>query len=437
MQQLNSIMKKILIITYYWPPAGGPGVQRWLKFTKYLPDFGLDTYVYIPENPSYPILDETLSKDINPKVKIIPNKIWEPYQLAEKLNPKNKAYKGGHFEKKENQSFLSKVSVFVRGNFFIPDARKFWVKPSAEYLQEFIQKEKIDTIVTSGPPHSLHLIGLKLKKQFPNLQWLADFRDPWTQISYHKELKLTSWAAKKHENLEREVMQTADIVLATSYSDGENFKKIGANRVEVITNGFEEVKQEQTEKDKNHFQITYSGGLEMLRNPVALWQALAEITKENTTFKQDFKLNFYGSLAEDVKQIILQNNLSDNLVIHGYVSHQESLNAINKANLLVLTNFDNEASKGIIPGKLFEYMATGNPILAIGPKDADVEKILKKTEAGNYFSHQDTSAIKSFILTLYKHWLANPNQKFETNESEVQQFSRKNLTKKLVEIINS
>ena len=427
-------MKKILIITYYWPPAGGPGVQRWLKFTKYLPEFGYETYVYIPENPSYPILDETLAKDINPKVKIVKNKIWEPYQLAEKLNPKNKAYKGGHFEKKENQSFMSKLSVFVRGNFFIPDARKFWVNPSAEYLKDFLQKENIDTIVTSGPPHSLHLIGMKLKKQLPNLKWLADFRDPWTQISYHKELKLTSWAAKKHEDLEREVMQKADVVLATSYADGENFKKIGAKHVEVITNGFEEVKQ-QTEKDQNHFHLTYSGGLEMLRNPIALWKALAEINNENQSFRTDFKLDFYGSLADDVKQSILEQGLQNNLIVHGYVSHQESLHAINSANILLLTNFDNVASKGIIPGKLFEYMATGNPILAVGPADADVKKILQKTKAGDYFSHQQVNEIKTYILSIYNQWLRNPNQKFETNEAEVQQFNRKNLTKKLVEVV--
>ncbi|GGF04072.1 Glycosyltransferase Family 4 [Chishuiella changwenlii] len=427
-------MKKILIITYYWPPAGGPGVQRWLKFTKYLPEFGYETFVYTPENPSYPILDETLAKDINPEVKIVKNKIWEPYQLAEKLNPKNKAYKGGHFEKKENQSFMSRLSVFVRGNFFIPDARKFWVNPSVNYLKDFLQKENIDTIVTSGPPHSLHLIGLKLKEQLPTVKWLADFRDPWTQISYHKELKLTSWAAKKHENLERDVMQKADVVLATSYADGENFKKIGAKRVEVITNGFEQVKQ-KVEKDQSNFNITYSGGLEMLRNPIALWKALAEILQENNSFREDLKLNFYGSLADDVKQTIIEAGLNTNLVVHGYVSHQESLDAINKANILVLTNFDNEASKGIIPGKLFEYMATENPILAIGPEDADVEKILSKTKAGDYFSHQDVTQIKLFILCIYKQWLANPNQKFETNEIELQQFNRKNLTKKLVEII--
>jgi len=175
----------------------------------------------------------------------------------------------------------------------------------------------------------------------------------------------------------------------------------------------------------------------MLRNPVALWKALAELTSENQSFKEDLKLNFYGSLADDVKQTVIDAGLEKNLVAHGYVSHQESLNAINTANVLILTNFDNVASKGIIPGKLFEYMATGNPILAIGPAEADVQKILHKTKAGDYFSHQDVTEIKSFILSIYNQWLRNPLQKFETNEDEVQQFNRKNLTKKLVDVVNN
>lgn len=173
----------------------------------------------------------------------------------------------------------------------------------------------------------------------------------------------------------------------------------------------------------------------MLRNPIALWKALAEISNENQSFREDFKLNFYGSLADDVKQTILEQGLQNNLIVHGYVSHQESLHAINSANILLLTNFDNVASKGIIPGKLFEYMATGNPILAVGPADADVKKILQKTKAGDYFSHQQVNEIKTYILSIYNQWLKNPSQKFETKESEVQQFNRKNLTKKLVEVV--
>ena len=428
--------KKVLIITYYWPPAGGPGVQRWLKFTKYLPEFGVEPHVYIPENPSYPILDESLVQDIHPEIKIVRQKIWEPYQIAEKLNPKNKAYKNGQFEKKESQSFLSKLSVFVRGNFFIPDARKFWIKPSLKFLENYLAQENISTIITSGPPHSLHLIGLGLKKNHPNLNWLADFRDPWTQISYHKELKLTSWAAQKHKDLEREVMQNADVVLATSFADATNFKTIGAKKVTVLTNGFEEVKS-KTEKDQNHFHLTYSGGLEMLRNPEVVWTALQELKNEISTFQHDVKLNFYGSLAEDVKENILNHDLKNILVEHGYVSHQTSIEAINKANLLLLTNFDKAESKGIIPGKIFEYMATGNPILAIGPKDADVEKIMIQTQSGGSFGHAEKDEVKQFILLNYQQWLKNPNYTFLNNPTEIEQYSRRNLTKKLVEILKA
>lgn len=423
-------MKKILIITYYWPPAGGPGVQRWLKFTKYLPDLGYEPHVYCPENPSYPILDESLLTEINPAVKVIRQKIWEPYQLAEKLNPKNKAYKSGHFEKKESQSLLSRLSVFIRGNFFIPDARVAWVKPSVVFLKDYIEQEGIDTIVTSGPPHSLHLIGLNLKGQLPDLKWIADFRDPWTQISYHSQLKLTKWAVERHQNLERYVMQNANLVLATSYADGKNFKALGAKNVEVITNGFDPIPRIAQEKS-NHFKMTYSGGLEMLRNPLAIWKALENIIQENPQFAKDLQLHFYGSLAEDVQQTIIDHQLGESLIAHGYVSHGESLQAIQSANILLLTNFDNNASRGIIPGKIFEYMATSNPILAVGPADADVEKILNDTSAGAYFNHQDITAIQSYIKLLYTHWLNSIPNNSQINQEAVNRFTRENLTKQL------
>jgi len=194
--------KKILIISYYWPPAGGPGVQRWLKFVKYLPEFGWEPTVFIPENPSYPIVDETLQKDVPVNLKMIKTKIWEPYQLAEKFGKDNKKFKAGQFDVGETQSWKAKLSIFVRGNFFIPDARVFWVKPSAEFLEKYLKANHYDALVTTGPPHSLHLIGLGLKKKLPNLKWIADFRDPWTEISYYKHLKLTKFADKKHRNLE-------------------------------------------------------------------------------------------------------------------------------------------------------------------------------------------------------------------------------------------
>ena len=190
--------KKVLIVTYYWPPAGGPGVQRWLKIAKYLPEFGWEPIIYTPENPSYPLVDETLIKEVPQDLKIVKTNIWEPYQIAEKFSKSNKKFKGGQFDVGKNQSFVSKLSIFIRGNFFIPDARKFWVKPSIKFLKEYLTENHIDTIVTTGPPHSLHLIGLGLKKELPNLKWIADFRDPWTEISYYKH---TLSSKKKHKQI--------------------------------------------------------------------------------------------------------------------------------------------------------------------------------------------------------------------------------------------
>ena len=190
--------QKVLIITYYWPPAGGPGVQRWLKFVKYLPDFGVQPIVYIPENPTYPIIDEGLVSEVSDKAIILKKPIFEPYGFAS-IFSKNKTKKisSGIIPNQRKQSFTEKLFLWIRGNVFIPDARVFWVKPSVKYLEKYILENQIDTIITSGPPHSLHLIGLGLKEKL-DLKWFADFRDPWTTISYHNKLKLSDSASKKH-----------------------------------------------------------------------------------------------------------------------------------------------------------------------------------------------------------------------------------------------
>lgn len=425
---------KVLIVTYYWPPAGGPGVQRWLKFSKYLPEFGIEPIIYTPENPSYPLIDKTLSAEISPDLKVVRTKIWEPYQIAEKLNPKTKDYKAGNFEKSDKQSFLTRLSVFVRGNYFIPDARKFWVKPSVKFLKNYLLENQIETIITTGPPHSMHLIGLKLKKKNPNLKWIADFRDPWTQISYHKELKLTEKSSKKHLELEKLVLKSADCVISTSFSDGENFRNSGAKRVEVITNGFEESDFRIGKFISNKFKITYSGGLEFARNPLVVWETLKELIGENQEFKSDFELEFYGNLSQEVENSILENGLENHLIKKGYVSHKDAIQGIKNADLLLLTNFPDEKSRGIIPGKLFEYLATGNPVLAIGPKDGDVAKILKATQSGGYFTHFQKEEVKSFILEEFKKW---KTEDIRLPSSTIDQYSRKNLTQKLVQLITS
>lgn len=424
--------KKVLIVTYYWPPAGGPGVQRWLKFAKYLPEFGWEPVIYTPENPSYPLVDESLLHEVPNGIKMVKTKIWEPYQLAEKLNKSNKKFKGGQFDVGENQSWKSKLSIWVRGNFFIPDARVFWVKPSISFLKKYLHENQIDTLVTTGPPHSMHLIGLELKKELPNLKWIADFRDPWTEISYYKHLKLTKSSDAKHRMLEKEVFQNADITLATSFSDAENFKKNGANAF-CITNGFDQNPNSTNVKsNSDYFSLSYIGVLEQLRNPEILWEAIHELRKENSDFAKDFKITFAGRVDEKILNQLNKLQLSDSIINLGYLSHQESVQMMQEANLLLITNFPESASKGIIPGKLFEYLATGNPILSFGPKDADVAQILKETKAGNHFYYAQKKEVKSYLLQHYNQW----KSKSETSKnSSIDQYSRRNLTKKLTEIL--
>ncbi len=426
--------KKILIITYYWPPAGGPGVQRWLKFAKYLPDFGWKPVIYTPENPSYPLLDETLMKDVPENIEMVRTKIWEPYQLAEKLNKSNKKFKAGQFDVGKNQSWKSKLSIWVRGNFFIPDARVFWVKPSITFLEKYLREHQIDTIVTSGPPHSLHLIGLGLKDKMPDLKWIADFRDPWTEISYYKHLKLTQSSDKKHRQLESAVFKNADITLATSYTDAENFRKAGANAV-CITNGFDESDSEGKVKGQNHqdqFTLSYIGVLEQLRNPENLWKALDELIKENTDFAADFKLKFAGRIDDKILYAIENSSLKNHILNLGYLSHGKAVEEMQNSSLLLITNFPNEASKGIIPGKIFEYLASGKQILSFGPDQADVAKILNETQSGKHFNYQDTETVKQFILEKFNLWKEGS---LHENTQHIEQFSRKNLTRQLTEIL--
>lgn len=423
--------KKILIITYYWPPAGGPGVQRWLKFVKYLPDFGWKPTVFIPENPSYPIVDETLEKEVSTDLDLIKTKIWEPYQIAEFFGKDNKKFKAGQFDVGKNQTWKSKLSIWIRGNFFIPDARVFWVNPSVKFLKKYLKENHVDAFVTTGPPHSMHLIGLELKKEFPDLKWIADFRDPWTEISYYKHLKLIKSSDRKHRNLERKVFETADITLATSYTDAENFRKKGANAF-CITNGFDGFESGGKTIEKTKFTLSYIGVLEQLRNPEIVWQVLNQIIEENGDFKKDFELKFVGRVDDKILAEIESSVIKNSLKNLGYLSHYKANIEMQSSDLLLMTNFPDESSKGIIPGKIFEYLATGQQILSFGPKDSDVKKILDETNAGKHFSYDDSKDLKAFILEKYNDWKLG---RITSDTQNIEKFSRRNLTQKLTEIL--
>jgi len=424
-------MKKVLIITYYFPPAGGPGVQRWLKFVKYLPDFGIQPVVYVPENPTYPIVDEALNDQISEKAIVVKRRIFEPYALASVFSKnKTKKISSGIIPGAKKQSLLEKIFLWVRGNLFIPDARVFWVKPSVAFLKQYLAEHNIDTVITSGPPHSLHLIGLELKKD-SNIRWIADFRDPWTTIGYHKSLRLSNWAAKKHKTLEHTVLNTADTILVTSKTTKKEFEAITSKPIQVITNGYDVEKIEKQVLDEK-FSLAHIGSFLSSRNPQILWKSLSEIIDENQSFTADFELKLIGAVSHEILDAIKAFGLEKFVNNLGYVSHNEAVSQQRKSQVLLLIEIDSDETRSIIPGKLFEYMVSERPIIAIGPQDSDFAEIITATNTGVFFKYDEKEKLKKQILEYYRQFSEG---QLRSHPVGLQQYSRRNLTRQLSELL--
>ncbi|TVZ13923.1 glycosyltransferase family 4 protein [Maribacter sp. MAR_2009_72] len=423
-------MKKVLVITYYWPPAGGPGVQRWLKFVKYLRDFNVEPIVYIPKNPNYPLVDESFLKDIPEGITIYSHEILEPYRWAKLLSrKKTKRISAGIINTKD-QSFIEKILLWVRGNLFVPDARKFWVGPSVKFLSNIIDKEQISSIITTGPPHSVHLIGLRLKQIMP-INWIADFRDPWTTIGYHKKLKLSSFAAQKHKRLESKVLNSADKIIVTSATTKQEFTTLTEQPITVITNGFDRgVGQKKTLDVK--FTISHIGSMLSGRNPTNLWKVLSELLNQDKAFKKALLLRFIGVISDEVLSSLSHYGLQDNLELVGYVSHHKALAFQDMSQILLLAEIDSIETQGIIPGKLFEYIAAKRPILAIGPKGWEVGAIINETNAGCIFEYTDEIELKNVLLSWFEQYKKG---ELKISSSGIETYSRRELTRKLSELI--
>lgn len=424
-------MKKVLIVTYYWPPAGGPGVQRWVQFVKHFKNFGIEPIVYVPENPHYPIQDATFNKDVSNDITILKRPINEPYAIAKLFSKKNTQQMSSGIISNKKQSLLGKLMLFVRGNFFIPDARVKWVEPSAQFLTTYISENSIDTIVTTGPPHSMHLIGLKLKRLL-SLKWIADFRDPWTTIHYHKSLRLTKASSKRHKELEFQVLNKADTVVVTSMVTKDEFKQITSKPIEVITNGYDSSIEIEPKLDTK-FSIAHIGSLLNERNPRMLWKTLAEIASENKDFKEHLSLVFAGAISEQVLKDITSFGLDENCKVLGYVSHKKALQLQHNSQLLLLIEINKPETKCIIPGKLFEYLAAYRPIIAFGPSGSDVSTILKETNHGKYFAYTDVE-LKETILSFYSDY---KNNNLKVLSKGIDEYRRVALTEKMAIILKN
>jgi glycosyltransferase involved in cell wall biosynthesis len=417
---------KVLIITYYWPPAGGSGVQRWLKFVKYLQEFGIEPIVYTVDNGNYVKEDTSLLNEIPQNIKILKQPIWEPTALL--------------FWKKKRQlkNGISNVSKggllsFIRGNFFIPDPKIFWIKPSVSFLQKYLDKNNVDVIISTGPPHSMHLIAQKLQHQ-NDIKWLADFRDPWSDLYYNKDFKQRSFAKNKNRKLEEAVLKNADCILTVSTTLQQEFSKI-AKRVAVITNGFDDefLDSKKVTLDAD-FSISYIGLLPKQSNPVLLFKVLKKLCQENSAFKNDLQINFIGDISEEVKTEIELNDLVENTNFIGYVSHQEAIVYQKKSQVLLLLIPDVKNNKGILTGKLFEYLTAKRPILAIGPEEGELSIILTETNAGVVINFDAEEKLEFQIRKLYQKF---KEEKLIVNATNIQKYHRKELTKNLAFLLKS
>ena len=423
-------MKRALIITYYWPPAGGPGVQRWLKFVTYFKDFGIEPVVFIPDNPHYPLQDKSIVSEIPEGIEIIRFPIKEPYGFAKIFSKKKTNQVSSGIITNKNQSVLEKLLLWIRGNFFIPDARIGWVKPAVGFLKEYLDKNDMDIVISSGPPHSLHLIGMALKEKL-GIKWVADFRDPWTTIHYHQSLRLNKRAQKKHLKLESKVLNNSDLVVVTSARTKKEFQNITSVPIEVISNGYDILEKIEPNLDAQ-FSIAHIGSLLTNRNPELLWEILSELKDENKVFSKNLLIKLVGAVSEDVLESLAALGLTENYKTLGYVSHQEAIQIQHDAQVLLLVEMDSPETKSIIPGKLFEYVAANRPILAIGPEGSDVEGIIKETNTGVYFKYTDKKKLKQQLQLYYEAYLkANLN----VNSKNIEKYSRSALTKSLSTIL--
>jgi len=422
-------MKRILIITYYWPPSGGAGVQRWLKFVKYLSEFGYEVVVYTPEEGEFPSEDKSLFKDIPSNVEILKTPIWEPYDLYKKFVGQKKTEKvnAGFIQESKKPKKSQGLSVWVRGNLFIPDARKFWIKPSVKYLTNYLKNNPVDTVISSGPPHSMHMIALSLKNKLKTHapKWIADFRDPWTNIDYYKDLKLSTWADNKHKRLEKKVLAKADQVITVGKTLTKELESLGAKNISTITNGYdaEDFTATPTAKLDEKLSIAHIGSMNKDRNPIHLWKYLSNRVKSEKNFAEQLEIKLIGKVDIAVLNTLESLQLKPYIKHINYLQHDQVIEEQQKSKILLLVVNNTPNAKGILTGKMFEYMAAKRPILMIGPPDGDAAEILSEG-FGTCFDFENMN-FDSFFSQDFKVWKSSANP---------EKYTRKVLTQKLVEL---
>lgn len=425
-----NIMKTILILTYYWPPAGGPGVQRVLKFAKYLPQFGWRPVMLTVANGEYPAIDESLLADVAEDIKVCKTASLEPFALYRRFTGQKKEDKISTFVLTEDSQggFKKRLASFIRGNLFIPDARIGWKPFALRAAMRLIKEEKIDVIFSTAPPMSTHLIAKAVAKK-SGLPWVADFRDPWTDVFYYHNLKRTRAAVALDKRLEKSALRSASAIVTVSPTIEELLHEKAGENYHVIANGFDEADfKGKAAPDDGNLHIVHAGHLAVNQNPTGLWQALKALTEENENLRRKLTIDFYGSIHSEVYQAIIGSGLESFALIHNYIPHDELVAVMKRAALLFFVVPQTSYAKGIPTSKLFDYMGAGRPILGIGPEDGDAAAMLEESGAGVMKEWGDSEGIKTAV--------SKRLSDKKTAAAKVRQFSRKHLSEKLVELLN-
>ena len=432
-------MKRVLIISYYWPPTGGSGVQRWVKFAKYLPSEGWQPVIYTPENPEQLAIDASLEAEVPSEAEIIRTCIIEPYGLYKKL-----LRRSGHGKEAvevnpvnaQNKSLVQKVAMWVRGNLFRPDPRCLWIGPSVRYLKKYLKEHPVDLIVSTGPPQSMHIIGMKVAAE-TGIPWVADFRDPWTKIFYFKHLAMTSATERWHKKMEKKVLDAASAVVAVSPLVQKEFQEMTDTTVELITNGFDECDfnaekciEASGGSDKD-FVIVHTGLFAADGNPTVLWDVLSERCQADPTFRKRLKIRLIGKTDDQIIQALYERHLGDAVVNMGYQPHDIAVQQQREASLLMLPLRKEPEYKAVLPGKLFEYLASGRPILGIGQPDGAMAMILNETRTGTVLEWEDKAGIEEYVG---KCWEKHQTGSLSIDGADLTRFTRRSLTRQMAEL---
>lgn len=428
-------MKKVLIISYYWPPSAGAGVQRWLKFSKYLREYGWEPVVYTPENPESPHDDHSLLADVPPGILQLKRPIREPYRLYKLFTGRRpgEKFQPGFLDEEREPGLAEKVATWVRGNFFIPDARKLWIRPSVRHLSAWLKENPVDAMVSTGPPHSMHLIAMELKRRL-GIPWLADFRDPWTRIDFYHKLRLTGWADRRHRHLESLVLRKADRVVTVSPHCASELEEIGGRDVEVITNGFDPADfRDIPAYDHETFSLTHLGYMNADRNPHALWEALADLVRVVPGFSDKLQVRLIGKTDVSVTRSLEGLGLQHFVRNHHYLPHDQALQEAGNSAILLLPLNNTPNAMGIATGKLYEYLALQRPILCIGPPNGDAAAIIRKTGSGTTAGFDEPEIIRQTLLAWFNDYR---DKRLAWQGSNITNYSRVTLAGEMAGILD-